>query len=113
MGLERLAVIAGCVAEKTAVIEFWRPHDLARIVKAFWIEPVLYFFECSREPRPEHRLVEFRAHQAVAVFAGMRALVFTHHRERLLGDLTHGMHVFLLPQIEDRPHVQAARASMR
>ena len=113
MRLDRLAVIAGRVAEQVAVVELRRPHHLAGIVQAFRIEAVLHLLEGARQPRAEHRLVEFRAHQPVAMLAGMRALVFAHHGEGLFGDLAHGMHVFLLPQIEDRPHVQAAGAGMR
>src|SRR5262245_19106630 len=98
MRLHRLAVIAGRVAEQPTVVEFRRPHDLPRVEEALRIEPVLYFLEGTGQPRTEHRFVEFRAHQPVAVLAGMRALVLAHHRERLLGDLAHGMYIFLLPE---------------
>src|SRR6185437_15412484 len=113
MGLDRLAVIAGPVAEQAAVVEFWRAHDFAGVEETLRVELILYFLESAGEPRAEHRLVELRAHQPVAVLAGMRALVFAHHRERLLGDRAHGMRVFFLAKIEDRAHVQAARAGMR
>ncbi len=113
MGLDRLAVIAGRVAEQRAVVELGRAHDLAGIEQRLRIEAVLHLFEGAREARAEHRLVEFRAHQPVAVLAGMRALVFAHHGEGLFGDRAHGMHVFVLAQVEHRPHVQAAGAGMR
>ena len=61
----------------------------------------------------EHLLVEFRAHDAVAVLAGMRALVGAHHVEGLLGDGAHRRDVLLEPQVEHRPHVQAADRGMR
>ncbi len=107
-----LAAITGRVAEQAAVVEFRRPHHLAGIVQAVRIEAVLHLLERARQARTEHRLVEFRAHQSVAMLAGMRAFVFAHHGESLLGDLAHGMHVFFLPQIQDRPHMQAAGAGM-
>ncbi len=79
----RLAVIAGAVAEQAAVVELGRAHDLAGIEQAVRIEAVLHLLEGAHEPRAEHRRVELRAHDAVAVLAGMRALVVAHHRERL------------------------------
>ena len=57
--------------------------------------------------------MEFRAHDAVAVLAGMRAFVFAHHREGVLGDGAHGAHVLVEPQIEHRAHVQAADRGVR
>ncbi len=63
--------------------------------------------------RAEHLVVEFRAHDAVAVLAGMRALVGAHQVERLLGDRPHRLDVLLKPQIQDRPHMQAADRGMR
>ena len=57
--------------------------------------------------------VKLGAHQAIAVLAGMGALVRAHHGERLLGDRAHRLDVLLLLQVEDRPHVQAADRSVR
>ena len=62
---------------------------------------------------PEHRLVELRAHQAVAVLARVGALVLAHHRERLLRDRAHLAHVPLVLEVEDRAHVQAADRGVR
>ena len=62
---------------------------------------------------PNIELVEFRAHDAVAVLAGMRALVVAHHRERLLGDGAHRLDVLLQPQVEHRAHMQAADRGVR
>src|SRR6185312_7528845 len=108
-----LAAIVRFEAEQRAVVEFRRPHHLARIVEPVRIETILYFLEGPRQPRPEHRLVELGAQKTIAVLAGMRALVFAHHRERLFGDGAHRVHILLKPQIEDRPDVQAAGAGMR
>ena len=113
MRLDLFAVITGLVTEQTAVIELRRPHHLAGIVQALRIEAVLDVLEGTRQPRAEHRLVEFRTHQTVAVFAGMRALVFAHHRESFFGDRAHGVDILVQPQIQNRPHVQAARTGMR
>src|SRR5262249_59824668 len=85
----------------------------ARIVEAVTIEPVLPPFESARKPRAKHRLVELRAHQPIAMLARVRTFVFAHHRERLFGDLAHGMHVFLLAQIQDWSHMQASGTRMR
>ena len=43
----------------------------------------------------------------------MRALVFAHHREGLLGDRAHLLDVELLLQVEHRPHMQAADRGVR
>ena len=88
-------------------------HDLAGIEQAVRIEARLHFFERAHELRAEHEFVKFRAHDAVAVLAGMRALVGAHHRERVLGDRAHRLHVLVEPQVEHRTHMQAAGARMR
>ena len=101
------------VAQAAAVIELRRAHDLARIEQAGRIEAVLHLLECLDQPIAEHRRVKLGAHDAVAVLARMRAFVFAHERERLLGDGTHRFHVLLEPQVEYRPHMQAADRSVR
>src|SRR4029453_5227122 len=111
--LERLAVIVRRITEETTIVEFGCPHDLAGIEEPFGIKPVLDIFEGASEPRTEHRFVEFRTHEPIAVFAGMRALVFAHHRKRLFGDLAHGMYIFLLTQIQNRANMETARAGVR
>src|SRR6185312_4376406 len=73
--------IIRAVAEFLAVIEFRRAHDLAGIVKAVRIELVLHLLKGAYEFRAKHELMEFRANDAVAMLAGMRALVFLDHRE--------------------------------
>ena len=52
--------------------------------------------------------MEFRAHDAVAVLAGMRALVAAHHREGFFSDGAHRFDILLLAQIQYRSHMQAA-----
>src|SRR5262249_871324 len=64
-----VGAISGAVTKQTAVIEFRRLHDLTGIVKSAGIETRLDLFEGPCEPRPEHSLVEFRTHDAVAVLA--------------------------------------------
>ena len=83
------------VAEEGPIVEFRRAHDLPRIVKTPGVEALLELFEGAHETRPEHFFVEFRTHDAVAVLAGVRALVGAHQRERLLGDGAHRLGVFL------------------
>src|SRR5262249_48480881 len=75
MGADVFGPIVRPVAEETAIVEFRRPHDLAGIVEAFGVEPILDLFEGAHEARAEHLLVEFRTHDAVAVLAGVRALI--------------------------------------
>ena len=77
------------------------------------IEAVLDLLEGVHQFGAEHHFVEFRAHDAVAMLAGMRALVFAHHGEGFLGDGAHGAHVLVEPQIEHRAHMQAADRGMR
>ena len=57
--------------------------------------------------------MEFRTHDAVAVLAGVRALVLAHQGERLLGDRAHRLDVLLQAQIEHRAHMQAADRGVR
>ena len=105
--------IAGRVAEQRAVVHARRADDLAGIEHAVRVERLLDLLESAHQPVAEHRLVELGAHQAVAVLAGMGALVGAHHGERFLGDRAHRLDVLLLLQIEDRPHVQAADRGVR
>ena len=72
------------------------------------IERVLDRLEGAHEALAEHRLVELGAHQAVAVLAGMAALVGADQRHRLLGDRAHRAHVLLELEVQDRADVQAA-----
>jgi len=48
---------------------------------------MFHIAECRYHIFAEHILVEFRADQPVAVFAGMRSFVFTNHLERGFGDI--------------------------
>ncbi len=56
--------------------------------------------------------MEFGAHDAVAVFAGMRALVVAHHGKGFLRYRPHGGDVAFQPDIEHRPDMQAADGGM-
>ncbi len=47
------------------------------------------------------------------MLAGMRALVFAHHGEGLLGDRAHLLDVDLLLEVEHGPHMEAADRGMR
>src|SRR5205085_9854032 len=49
-----VSMVAGRIAEKLAVVELGRAHDLAGIEQALGIEPVLDLLERVHEPRPEH-----------------------------------------------------------
>ena len=69
--------------------------------------------EILDDARAEHRLVEFRAHEAIAVLAGMRALVFPHHREGFFGDGAHRLDVLFQFQVQHGAHMQAAFGSVR
>ncbi len=60
----------------------------------------------------EHRFVKLRAHQPVAVLAGMRALVFADHRKGLFGDRPHLFDLELLLDVQHRAHMQAADRGM-
>ena len=95
-GLQPGDAIAGRKAKQRTIVHFGRIDDLAGIEQIVRIEAPLDLAEIGDDALPEHRLVKFRAHDAVAVFAGMRALVFPHHRERLLGDFAHGMDILFL-----------------
>src|SRR6516225_10026473 len=89
-----LAAIVRPVAEDAAIVELRRAHDLAGIVEALGIEALLDLFEGAHKPLAEHLGVEFGAHDAVAVFARMRAFVGPHQLERLFGDGAHRFEVY-------------------
>src|SRR6266508_2798644 len=74
-GADILGAIVRTVAQQPAIVEFRRAHDLAGIVEALGVEPLLDRFEGAHQSRAEHLLVEFRTHDAVAVLARMGALV--------------------------------------
>src|SRR6516162_8169670 len=113
LGADVLAAIVRPVAEDAAFVELRRAHDLAGIVEALGIEPLLDLFKGAHEPLAEHLGVEFGAHDAVAVFARMRALVGPHQLERLFGDGAHRLDVVIETQVEHRAHMQAADRGMR
>ena len=77
------------------------------------IEALLHLPEIGGDARAEHRLVEFRAHQPVAMLAGMRALVLAHHLEGLFGDGAHRLDVLLELEVEHGAHMQAAFGGVR
>src|SRR6478735_4653512 len=106
--IDRPDMVVRRVTEQRAVVEIRRMHDLAGIEAVVRIEARLDLLERAHQRRPEHLVVEFRAHDAVAVLARMRALVGLHHVEGFLGDRAHRLDVVLEPQVEHRPHVQAA-----
>ena len=83
-------------------------HDLAGIERVAGIEALFHFLEGMNDPLAEHLRVKFRAHDSVAVFAGMRAFIFAHHREGLFGDGAHGLDVVLELEIQHRADVQTA-----
>ena len=112
-GRHRLAVIARRIAQQGAVVELRRTHHLTRIEQIVRIEAILHLLERAHQFRTEHEFMKFGTDDAVAMFARVRAFVFLHHGERLLGDGAHGLDVLLLPQIEHRPHMQTAGAGMR
>ena len=64
------------------------------------------------EARAEERRDPLRAHQPVAVLAGVGALVAAHQLGRLLGDRAHAHRAVAL-HVEHRAHVQAAHRGVR
>src|SRR5262249_43997227 len=95
MRADVLAAIVRPIAEHAAIVQFRRAHDLAGIVEALGIEPLLDLFEGAHQPLAEHLFVEFRAHDAVAVLARVRALVGAHQFEGLFGDGAHRLDALL------------------
>ena len=77
------------------------------------VEALLHLPEIGNDARAEHYLVEFRAHETVAVLAGMRALVFAHRLKGLFGNGAHRLDVFLEFQVQHRAHMQAAFGGVR
>ena len=56
--------------------------------------------------------MELGAHDAIAVFAGVRTLIVPHHRKGFLRDRTHGPHVLVELQVQHGSDVQAALRGM-
>ena len=69
--------------------------------------------EVSNDARAEHGFVKFRAHETIAVLAGMRSLVFAHHGECFLGDGAHRSDVLFQFEVQHRTYVKTAFGSMR
>ena len=100
------------VAEESPVVHLRRVDDLAGVEQALRIEQALHLAESVDQPLAEHRLVEFGADDAVAMLAGMGALVFADQLERLFGDRPHLPDFDVLLHVEHRPDVQAADRGM-
>src|ERR1700689_1336532 len=60
-------------AKIRAIVETRRADDFAGIVEPFWVKAVLHLLESPHQPRAEHALVKFGAHDAIAMLARMRA----------------------------------------
>ena len=82
--------VAGRVAEQRAVVHARRADDAAGVQHAGGIERVLHRLEGAGDAGAKHRLVEFAAHDAVAMLAAVRAFVFAHQGEAFLGHRAHG-----------------------
>jgi hypothetical protein len=100
------------VAEERALVLARRIHDLAGIHQPLRIEPRLDLGQARGQARTEEGLDPLGAHQAVAMLAGVGALVPAHEVGGLLGDRTHADRPVAL-HVEDRAHVQAAHGGMR
>ena len=100
------------IAKQRAVVHPGRIDDPARVEHVVRVEAMLDLAEIGRDALAEHRRMEFRAHDAVAMLAGMRSLVLAHHRERLFGDGAHGRDVLVELQVQHRAHMQAALGGM-
>src|SRR5690348_5610800 len=87
------------VAQKGPVIEARRMNDAPRIEKNARVEALLYLLKSMNELFAEHALMKFRADDAIAVFAGMGAFVFTDNCESFLGNRTHSLQVFVEPEV--------------
>src|SRR6185436_8926100 len=83
---ELVRAIARLEAEQAPIVHLRRRDDLAGIHQAFRIERALALLERARQPRPVHALDPLRADEAVAVLAGVRALVLLDERASLFGD---------------------------
>src|SRR5262249_25973758 len=108
-----VSVVTGRITQIAAIIELGRAYDLAWIEQPGRIEAVLHLLEGLDQPNAEHRRVELRAHDAVAVLTRMRALVLAHERKGGLRNSAHRLNILLEPQVEHRPHMQAADRGVR
>src|SRR4029453_14780057 len=110
--LERPSAIARAEAEQRWIVHLRRRDDLARVHAIARIEQRLDLAECAVDIRAELPRDPFAAAQAVAVLAGIRALVFADHRRGLFGDRAH-FRGAAAAHVENRPHVQRTDAGVR
>src|SRR5690348_9539701 len=74
-GFQLARAIIRRIAEQRAIVHFRRVDDLAGIEQISGIEAPLDLLEVGYDARAEDRLVKFRADDAIAMLAGMRAFV--------------------------------------
>ncbi len=101
------------IAQQRAVIHARRPDDAARVQQPRGIERVLDRLERRGDARSEHGGMELAARDAVAVLAGMAALVGAHKRKTFFGDRPHARHLGRVFHVQNRAHMQAADRGMR
>ena len=111
-GFQRVDAIFRPIAKQRPVVHFGRIDDLAGIEDVVRVEALLDLPEVGNDARAEHRFMEFGADQAVAMLAGVRPLVFAHHRKRFLGDGAHRLDVLLQLEVKHGTHMQAAFGRM-
>ncbi len=111
-GLDPMRFVARRKAEIACVVHFRWTHDLVGIEAVIRIEQRLDFGEGLIQTRPVLPRDPFAAAQAVAMLAGIRALVFAHQCRRFFGNGAHFDRA-VAPHIENRPHVQCADTRMR
>ena len=110
--LDRNDPVIRLVSEIARVVHARRLNDFVRIEPVVGIEQRLDLCERLVQARavlPGHPLAPA---QTIAVLAGKRALVFTHHGRGFLGDCTH-LGRAIATHVEDRSHVQRANAGVR
>ena len=113
-GLQLADAIVRRIAKQRAVIHFWRIDDLAGIEHALpGSKRCLTSLKSAMMRAPNIASWNSERTDAVAVLAGMRALVLAHHREGFLGDGAHRLDVLLELQVEHRAHMQAAFGGVR
>ncbi len=111
-GLDISRRIIGFVAKETTIIHARWAHNASGIKQAAWIKAVLDFFKQMYDLGPKHGFVEFRSHDAITMFAGVRSLVLADHGKGLFRDGAHLANIGLGFHVEDGAHMQASDRRM-
>ena len=111
-GFEVGHIVICAIAKQASVIHLWWVYDFARIETTLRVKALLHFSEIAHHAGAKHLFMKFRAYEPVPMFARMRAFVFRDQIKAFFCDCTHGFHILIQLEIQDRPHMQTTNGCM-